>query len=57
MNNWETLITFTYPHEAHMAMGFLESEGIRTIIRDEMTVQVQNFYSNAIGGVKLLVQQ
>ena len=56
MNNWETLITFTYPHEAHMAKGFLESEGIRTTIQDEMTVQVQNFYSNAVGGVKLLVR-
>jgi len=57
MNNWETLITFTYPHEAHLAKGFLESEGIKTIIHDEMTVQVQNFYSNAVGGVKILVQK
>jgi hypothetical protein len=57
MNNWEILITFTYPHEAHMAKGFLESEGIKTMILDEMTVQVQNFYSNAIGGVKILVQK
>ena len=57
MINWEILITFTYPHEARMAMGFLESEGIRTMIQDEMTAQVQNFYSNAIGGVKILVQK
>jgi hypothetical protein len=40
-----------------MAKGFLESEGIETMILDEMTVQVQNFYSNAVGGVKILVQQ
>ena len=57
MNNWETLITFTYPHEAHMAKGFLESKGIETMIQDEMTTQVKNFLSNAIGGVKLLVQK
>lgn len=57
MINWEILITFTYPHEAHMAKGFLESEGIKTMIQDEMTTQVKNFLSNAIGGVKLLVQK
>ncbi len=57
MNNWETLITFTYPVEAHMAKGLLESEGIETMIQDEMTTQVDNFLSNAIGGVKLLVQK
>ena len=34
-----------------------ESEGIETMIRDEMTAQVNNFYSNAIGGVKLDVKE
>ncbi len=57
MENWKTILTFTYPHEAHMAKGYLESEGIKTIIRDEMTAQVNNFYSNAIGGVKLQVKE
>ena len=56
-NNWKILITFTYPLEAHLAKGFLESNGVRTIIKDEYTVQVYNFYSNAIGGVKLLVNE
>lgn len=56
MENWETILTFTYPPEAHMAQGFLESEGVESILKDEMTVQVQNFYSNAIGGVKLQVR-
>lgn len=56
MENWKTILTFTYPHEAHMAKGFLESEGIETLIQDEMTAQVNNFYSNAIGGVKILVK-
>ena len=57
MNNWITILTFTYPHEAHLAKAKLESEGIETIIKDELTAQVNNFYSNAIGGVKLLVQE
>lgn len=56
MENWITVISFTYPHEAHLAKGKLESEGIEVIIKDELTAQVNNFYSNAIGGVKLLVR-
>ncbi len=54
-DNWINIITFTYPHEAHLAKGKLESEGIQVQIVDEMTVQVHNFYSQAIGGVKLSV--
>ena len=57
MNKWKVILTFTYPHEAHLAKGKLESEGIPVQIRDELTAQVNNLYSNAIGGVKLLVQQ
>ena len=57
MNDWITIISFTYPHEAHLAKGKLESEGIEVFIKDELTAQVNNFYSNAIGGVKLLVKE
>lgn len=55
MEQWTTVITFTYPHEAHLAKSMLESDGVKVIIADEMTTQVHNFYSNAIGGVKLQV--
>ena len=51
------LQTFVYPHEAHVVKTYLESEGINSEIRDELTVQVNGFYSNAIGGVKLLVKE
>ncbi len=54
--NWETILTFTHPHEAHMAKAYLESNGIECMVRDELTAQVNSFYSNAIGGVKLQVQ-
>jgi len=57
MEDWKTIITFTQPHDAHFAKGLLESEGIETLIRDELTAQVNNFYSNAIGGVKLDVKE
>lgn len=55
MEQLVTIKTFTYPHEAYVIRGKLESEGIQTFLKDEMTVQVHNFYSNAIGGVKLQV--
>lgn len=55
MEQLTTIKTFTYPHEAYVMRGRLESEGIQTFLKDEMTVQVYNFYSNAVGGVKLQV--
>lgn len=57
MSNWQIISTFTYPHEAHMAKNYLESEGVDVVIQDELTAQVNNFYSNAIGGVKLLIRE
>ena len=56
MDRLATVISFTYPHEAHLAKGKLESEGVEVFMKDEMTTQVNNFYSNAIGGVKLQVR-
>ncbi|MDR2886100.1 MAG: DUF2007 domain-containing protein [Rikenellaceae bacterium] len=52
-----TLMTFTYPHEVALIRGYLEAEGIDVFVKDEMTAQVHNFYSNAIGGIKLQVPQ
>jgi len=57
MDNWIISITCTFPHEAHMIEGFLNSHGIETVLKDEMTVQVNTAYSNAIGGVKVLVKE
>lgn len=57
MKDWIEIIAFTYPHEANLVKGLLEASGIEVIIKDELTVQVNNFYSNAIGGVKLFVEK
>lgn len=57
MDNLKTIITFTLPQDAYMAKGYLESEGIETFMKDELTAQVHNFYSNAIGGVKIQVKE
>ena len=50
-----TVLTVTYGHEVAVIRGRLESEGITCFVQDELTVQVNPFYSNAIGGVKLQV--
>lgn len=57
MDQWFTITTFIYPHEAHLAKNFLEAEGIEVFLKDEWTVQINNLYSNAIGGVKLQVRK
>lgn len=56
-NNFITVLTFTYPYEVAVIRGRLESEGIECFVQDELTVQVNPFYSNAIGGIKLQVRE
>jgi hypothetical protein len=56
MDNWSIAISLMFPTQAHLVQGYLESEGIETIMKDEMTAQVNNMYSNAIGGVKIFVR-
>ncbi|EEX30886.1 MULTISPECIES: putative signal transducing protein [Vibrio] len=48
---------FSFPHEAHIAKASLEAAGIESNIADEHTVNTQWLYSNAIGGVRLMVQE
>lgn len=57
MSNWVYLISFTYPHEANLVKLNLEAEGLEIWMKDELTVQVNNYLSNAIGGVKLYVKE
>jgi len=47
--------TFTFPTEAEMARGLLESNGIDALVRDAGLVGVHPWLSNAVGGVKLVV--
>lgn len=48
-----TIATFTTPEDAHLFRVFLASEGIEGFLRDEFTVQLFWHYSNAIGGVRV----
>lgn len=52
-----TINTYQLPHELAIDRSKLEAAGIQCFVRDEFTVQVHNFYSNAIGGVKLEVME
>lgn len=49
------LKTFSFLHEAHMVKLALESRGIDVVLEDTLSAQVLSLYSNAIGGVKLIV--
>jgi hypothetical protein len=57
MDGKVVLTTFTYPSELIAARGRLEYEGINCFVKDELTVQIYNFYSTAIGGITLEVMQ
>ena len=52
-----TVLTCTFGYEVAVIRGRLESEGITCFVKDELTVQVNPLYSNAIGGVKLQVKE
>lgn len=54
---FELIGTYQYSSEAIIYKGKLESEGIAVFMRDNYTVDSNPLYSNAVGGVKLFVNQ
>lgn len=50
-----TIARFSFPYEAHLARGRLESAGIPAFVADEHTINMQWLYSDAMGGVRLQV--
>lgn len=56
MSNWKTIITFTLPSDVYVAQSYLETEGIKTLLKDEVVSQ-ENAYAVAVGGVKLQVKE
>lgn len=54
-DNYKVLAVFEYSTEAQVTTSKLESEGIRTMLMDEKTIDSDPLISQAIGGVKLLV--
>jgi hypothetical protein len=51
------IAAFRETAHAHLARGFLESAGIPAAVEDEHIVGINWLYSNAVGGVKLLVPE
>lgn len=50
-----TIATFTTPEDAHLFRACLGSQGIEGYVFDEYFVQLFWYYSNAIGGVRVAV--
>ncbi|MCE7991659.1 MAG: DUF2007 domain-containing protein [Roseivirga sp.] len=57
MNPFVTVAVFDLPHNAYIIRSKLESLGIEVMLKDELTIQVDNFLSNALGGVKLQIRE
>ena len=52
-----TIATFPTPEDAHLFRAFLGSQGIEGFVLDEYFVQLFWYYSNTIGGVRVLVNE
>jgi len=52
-----TIATFSKPEEAHMLRLRLEAGGVPAFIQDENMVQTDWLYSNAIGGVRVQIDE
>jgi len=50
-----TLQTYTFPQEMSVVRSLLESEGIKTFVKNEILSQVNPFYTNVGGGIQLQV--
>ena len=57
MKDYVTIASFTYPSDLYVIRSRLEAEGIDTYLKDEWIVNVHNFYSLAVGGIKLQVSE
>ncbi|MDG5499448.1 DUF2007 domain-containing protein [Marinobacter sp. BGYM27] len=55
--SWVTIARYSLPFEAHVARARLESEGIDALVMDEHTINMQWLYSDAMGGVRLQVDE
>ena len=52
---WVTIKTYNFAHEAVIDQHILKDAGIETHLMDELSIQANPIYSNALGGVKLQV--
>jgi predicted RNA-binding Zn-ribbon protein involved in translation (DUF1610 family) len=55
--NFVPLYNFANYIDAHIVLGKLESEDISCWLKDEHTVTVNPIWTNAVGGIKLMVAE
>lgn len=55
MSNLVVVARYSFPLDAQIAKSNLESAGIAAYIADEHTINMQWLYSDALGGVRVLV--
>lgn len=53
MSTFRTVAVFSFPAQAAVIKGKLESENIHVILRDEFTIATDPFATTALGGVKM----
>lgn len=57
MRNFKLVATFTYPHEYLVLKFLLEKENVPFVFENETMIGISPFYSNALGGIRLLVPE
>jgi DNA-directed RNA polymerase subunit M/transcription elongation factor TFIIS len=55
MNSYRILRSYEFAHEAQLDLMKLHDEGIAAVLKNERMVSMAPHYSNAVGGVQLLV--
>ncbi|WP_426415105.1 DUF2007 domain-containing protein [Aestuariirhabdus sp. LZHN29] len=50
-----TIASYSFPYEAQIARSRLQAQGVDAYVADEHTINMQWFYSDALGGVKVQV--
>ncbi|HPN59367.1 MAG TPA: DUF2007 domain-containing protein [Chitinophagaceae bacterium] len=56
MSDFTVINAYNNYVEAHIARGVLEEEGIESWLKDENTVTIDPILTNAVGGIKLMVE-
>lgn len=56
MSGLVVVAAYSFPHEAQLARATLEGAGIAALVADDHVVRMNWLFSNAVGGVKVLVR-
>ena len=56
LEKFKLLRRFQYSSEAIIYQGKLESEEVEVFLRDQITIDSNPFYSNALGGIRMFVK-